>query len=75
MGQMIRVKAHPKAKFQRVEKRGDNDYEVWTTAPADQGRANAAVAKLLAEVLGVAPSRLVLRRGAHAREKLFEILD
>ncbi|NBB98504.1 MAG: DUF167 domain-containing protein [Alphaproteobacteria bacterium] len=45
------------------------------TAPPEDGRANAAVQKLLARALGVAPSRLTLIRGAKSREKLFRLTD
>lgn len=44
-----------------------------TTAPPEDGRANAAVAEALARALGVAKSRLVLLRGASARDKLFRL--
>lgn len=43
-------------------------------AKPEDGKANAAVAGLLAQALDVAPSRLRLLRGATSREKLFEIL-
>ncbi|KUR77333.1 DUF167 family protein [Novosphingobium sp. Fuku2-ISO-50] len=39
----------------------------------EDGKATAAVLALLAEALGVAPSRLEMLRGATAREKLFRI--
>lgn len=43
-----------------------------TTAPED-GKANAAVRKLLARALGVAPSRLTLTGGATSRDKVFRV--
>ena len=39
-------------------------------APTD-GKANESVRRVLAGALGVAPSRLMLLRGAGARDKLF----
>ena len=39
------------------------------------GKANAAVQKLLAKALGIAKSRLVLVRGATARDKVFRVED
>ena len=42
-------------------------------ARPEDGRANAAVLALLADALGVAPSRLQLLRGATSREKLFQV--
>lgn len=39
----------------------------------EDGKATAAVLALLAQAMGVAPSRLSLLRGATSREKLFRI--
>ena len=41
--------------------------------PAEKGRANAAVTRLLAEELAILPSRVRLARGGSSREKLFEV--
>lgn len=38
-----------------------------------EGAANDAVLRLLAQALGLAPSRITLLRGATSREKLFQI--
>ncbi len=43
------------------------------TAPPEDGRANAAVAEMLAQALGVAKSRLTLIRGATSRDKVFRL--
>jgi uncharacterized protein YggU (UPF0235/DUF167 family) len=69
------VQAHPKAKHERLEMDGTGGFKIWTTAPADKGAANAAITKLLAKELGVAPSRLTLKRGATSRQKVFELDD
>jgi uncharacterized protein YggU (UPF0235/DUF167 family) len=44
-------------------------------APADQGRANDAISKALAEALGLRPPQLELLRGHTSRRKVFEIHD
>ena len=44
-------------------------------ARPEDGKANAAVASLLAAALGVAPSRITLLRGATSRDKQFQIPD
>lgn len=41
--------------------------------PAEKGRANNAVARLLADKLAVPPSSVTLKRGGASREKLFEV--
>ena len=53
----------------------DGSLTIYTKAPAIEGRANAAAAKLLAKHFGVAPSRVKLVRGAASKYKVFEITD
>lgn len=47
--------------------------QVRTTAPPEDGRANAAVVDLIAGTLGLARSRITLERGATARQKLLRV--
>lgn len=42
-------------------------------APALDGRANRALCRLLGKRLQVAPSRLTIVRGVHARDKLVRV--
>ena len=72
-GARLAVRATPRARRNSVEP-GD-PLRIHTTAPPEDGRANAAVRALLAQALGVAPSRLTLLRGASARDKLFQLDD
>ena len=51
----------------------DGSLTIYTKAPAIEGRANLAAAKLLAKYLGVAPSKVKLLRGASSKYKIFEI--
>lgn len=51
----------------------DGIYRASVTAAPEDGKANAAVAELLARALGVAKSRLTLVRGATSRDKLFRL--
>jgi uncharacterized protein len=46
---------------------------VRVTAPPLEGKANAAVCRLLAKRLGLSPGRVAVVRGASARDKLLEI--
>lgn len=70
-GARLAVRATPRARRNSVEP-GD-PLRIHTTAPPEDGRANAAVRELLARALGVAPGRLTLLRGAGARDKLFQL--
>ncbi len=51
----------------------DGVLQVWVAAPAHEGRENRALCHLLAESLGVAPSRVAIVRGRRSREKLVEV--
>jgi uncharacterized protein (TIGR00251 family) len=46
---------------------------VRVTAPPVEGKANAAVCRLLAARLGLAPGRVAVVRGTASRDKLIEI--
>ncbi|MBN8290939.1 DUF167 domain-containing protein [Rhodobacter sp. NTK016B] len=73
-GARIAVRATPRAKQDGIEPGEEGaPVKIRVTAPADKGRANAAVTKLLAKAMGVAPSRLTLLRGETARDKLFRL--
>ncbi|KGJ11763.1 DUF167 domain-containing protein [Paracoccus versutus] len=71
-GAEIAVRVTPRASRNAVILDGEAIRVTVTVVPED-GKANAAVVKLLAKALGVAKSRLVLVRGATARDKLFRI--
>jgi UPF0235 protein mflv_3569 len=51
----------------------DGSLTVYTKAPAIEGRANVAAAKLLAKHFGVASSKGKLLRGATSKYKVFDI--
>jgi hypothetical protein len=71
---MIRlsVRVHPRASCNEVRER-DGQVEVWTTAPAVDGKANQAVLRLIAEWKGVPVSRVSLLHGRTARVKQVEV--
>ena len=72
----MKISAHLKPNSRHREEVVPNDdgsLTIYTKAPAIEGRANLAAAKLLAKYLGVAPSRVKLARGASSKYKIFEI--
>ena len=58
---------------EEVAPNDDGSLTVYTKAPAIEGRANMAAAKLLAKHFGVAPSKVRLVRGAASKYKVFEV--
>lgn len=71
-GAQIAVRVTPRARRNAVELR-DGQIRISVTTAPEGGKATAAVQKLLARALGVAPSRLELLRGATGRDKLFRL--
>ena len=71
-GAELAVRVTPKAARNAVEA-GDEGLRVWVTTVPEDGKANKAVIKLLADALGVAKSRLTLLRGATGRDKVFRL--
>ncbi|RJE85959.1 DUF167 domain-containing protein [Paracoccus onubensis] len=71
-GAEIRLRVTPRARRNAISVE-DGVIRVHVTAPPEDGKANAAVAKLLAKSMGVAKSRLTLLRGASSRDKLFRL--
>lgn len=70
----IFVKTKPRSKEERVEKIDDTHFIVSVKEPPVQGRANVAIAKALAEYLGVSASSIALASGFSSKAKTF-ILD
>jgi len=69
---VVRVKPGSR-KGPLVEVGPDDALTIYVREPAIEGKANDAVARLLAAHLNVAPSRVQLASGATARVKRFRI--
>jgi len=72
-GARLTVRVHAGARREAVTATEQGALVVHVTAPALEGRANRAVRRLLAKRLGVAPTRLSIIRGEHARDKVIEL--
>jgi uncharacterized protein len=73
-GAEIAVRVTPKASKNAVVV-AETGLRVSVTTVPEDGKANAAVIKLLASALGVPKSRLTLIRGATSRDKVFRLSD
>ncbi len=73
-GERLTVRVSPGAgRSQIVGRMADGRLKVRVAAPAEGGRANAALVKLLAERLGVRPQAVVLIAGHGSRDKIVEV--
>jgi uncharacterized protein (TIGR00251 family) len=69
----LSVTVTARARHERVERIDATHLRVAVTAPAHEGRANAAAVKALAAFLGVRPSRVRIVRGLTSRQKIVEV--
>jgi hypothetical protein len=69
----VKVRVTPGARESAIGEWVEGVLRVKVREKAEKGRANVAVARLLAKQLGVAPSSVTLARGATSREKTFEV--
>ncbi len=69
----LRVRVTPGARDSAIGEWQGDLLRVRVREPAEKGRANEAVARLLANALAVPPTSVTLKRGATSREKLFEV--
>jgi uncharacterized protein (TIGR00251 family) len=72
-GVVLRVHAQPGAGRSAVVGRHGDAIKVKVAAPPVEGRANAAIATLLAETFGVRTDQVELRGGATSRSKRFRL--
>lgn len=67
----LKVKVHADERKEKLVQKSADTFEIWVKAPAEQGRANAAVRAVLAAHLGVAENKLSLMKGATSPAKIF----
>ena len=73
-GRLLRVRVQPRAsRSEIVGWRADGVLSVRVAAPPVEGRANAAVAALLAGALDLRASAVTVERGARGRDKLVRV--
>jgi len=72
-GARIAVRLRPRGHADELLGMEDGVLHARVTAPPIDGKANKALCRLIAKRVGVAPSRVVVARGAKSREKLVEV--
>lgn len=68
----LALRVTPGARVEGIEL-GEGVVQIKVRVKPQDGKANDAVLGLLADALGVAPSRLTLLRGATGRDKLVQL--
>ena len=70
---LLRLRVHPKARKNAITGLRGDALKVSVTAPPEDGKANDAVLRLLAEALDIPLSSVELVSGAHSRDKVVEV--
>ena len=68
------IQVKPKSSTARVEQKNEKELTVWVREVPEDGKANDAVVRSVAEHFDVAPSRVKILRGATGRKKVVKIL-
>ena len=70
----LHVKVHPNAGKDVLVSLGEDRLEAWVRSKPVDGRANEAVAELVARGLRIPRARLLLIKGRSGRHKVFKII-
>jgi uncharacterized protein len=71
----LAVRLQPRARRDEIVGERNGVLVVRVTAPPVDGRANAALRRLIAKAVGVAPSRVEIVRGHGSRDKVVRVTD
>jgi uncharacterized protein len=69
----VRVRVHAGARREELRPTDDGWIVARVSAPAQEGRANKALCRIVAKQLRIAPSNVGIVRGARSREKLIRV--
>ena len=72
-GTVLRVRARPGARVDAILGEHAGALRIAVTAAPERGKANAAIARSLAEAIGCRPSEIEILSGEGSREKRFLI--
>ncbi len=71
---LIKVKAFPNSKREKIIKKSDNSFEVWVKEKPIKGQANKAIASALFLYFNIPREKIRLIKGFREKNKIFEIL-
>lgn len=71
----IFVKVKTRAKEEKIEKTGENNYAVFVKERPEKGLANKAVIKILSRYFKIPQKNVVIISGLSSRQKLIKIYE
>jgi uncharacterized protein (TIGR00251 family) len=73
--QVLTITVVPSASRNDVVPTGQDNYKVYVTAPAQKGKANKDMLKILSKHLGLPVSHLIISRGDRSNKKTVLVLE
>ena len=70
----IKLKVHPDSRRDKIFKKAQDSYEIWTKSPPERGLANAAALRQLSLALGIDVKKIMLIKGATSPAKIVKII-
>lgn len=69
----ISVKVKPNSKEEKIELLGNKQFVVKVKAPAQEGKANSAMIKLLSKYFDITKSMIIIAKGQQSGNKIVDI--
>lgn len=69
---ILKVRVHPNSDGEKIEKKSDNDFEIWVKEEAEDNKANNRVVNLLSKEIGVDWRKMKIKN-PKSREKIIEV--
>lgn len=66
----MKIKVIANAKINKIEKLAVDQFKVWLTAPAVEGKANVALIKFLAKHFNISKSKIDIVKGLKNKNKI-----
>lgn len=71
----IKVKVHANSRQERLVRISDEEYEVWLSKPAIEGKANIQLISILAGYFNVPKSGISIVKGHKSNRKIVSIIS
>ena len=71
---LVHIKVVADSKENKIVKKNDTSFVVYTKEPAENNRANYAVVEIVADYFNVVKSKVRIVTGHHAPSKIFDVL-
>lgn len=71
----ISIKVKPNSKEEKIEQLGNNQFIVKVKAPAQEGKANKALIKLLSKYFDIPKSMIIISKGHQCGNKIIDIVN